>query len=190
VLRLNRRIAWVWPLLLVAGLISVVTFRMWSGWATRPMAASPGTAEGIIGGDTEDAAGASRRLQQLRQSVAETQQALADLAAATARKRDQAETLRHMREANRLTECPPFLHEDATVRALQKVIREADRPVPAGDDGQARMAAAAAVARERLRARLAALERQLRDEISNLEDRAAALRQRLHLESRDLERLR
>jgi len=187
---LNRRVAWVWPVLLAAGLVFVAAFRMWSGWATRPMTASPGATEGVIGGGADDAAAAARRLPQLERSVAETRQALADLAAAAARKREQADVLRALRQADQLTECPPFLHEDATVRALQQIIREADGATPAGDDRQARLAAAAAVARERLRTRLTALHDQLRDEVQDLEDRAAALGQRLRIESRDLERLR
>lgn len=189
-LRLNRRIAWVWPVLLVAGLVFVVAFRTWSGWATRPMAASTDAAEGVIKGHADDAAAVARRIRQLEAAIEQTQQALADLAATATRKREQADTLRTMCESDQLTECPPFLHEDATVRALQKIIREADGATPAGDDRQARLATAAAVARERLRARLTALHDQLRNEIVDVEERAAVLGQRLRIESRDLPRLR
>jgi len=84
VLPLKRRVAWLWPVLLGAGLVFVVVLRMWSGWATRPMAASTPASEGIIGAGTDDTATVAQRIRQLETAVEQTRQALANLAATDA----------------------------------------------------------------------------------------------------------
>ena len=89
-----------------------------------------------------------------------------------------------------LTSCPPFLRDDTTVRALQQIIREASGPAQTDADGDTRLATAAAVARERLRARLLTLRDRLGREIADLQARATALRQRQRLQETGIRQMR
>jgi len=186
----KRQVRWIWPALLLASLAAIVVFRVWSGWATRPMVASTDRTEGRVEGDRADLAAAGRRLRLLQARAADTGRRLADLGAEIAAKRQQVRTLGEMLDAGRLTECPGFLRDKTTVRALQKILREAGRPAQAEGGRRSRLTTAAAVARERLRAKLSALRHQLAREVADLEARATTLRQERHLQEADLRRLR
>ncbi len=188
--RPRRQVAWFWPALLLAGLAAVVAFRMWSGWATRPMVASDTGADGRVAGEAADLAAAGRRLRRLHAERTATAARLADLRADIAARRRQARTLADMLTGQGLTDCPPFLRHDTTVRALQQIIREAGGPSQTDADGVARLATAAAVARERLRARLLALRDRLDREVADLEAQAAALRHRQRLQETGIRQMR
>ena len=186
----RRQVAWIWPALLLAGLAAIVVFRVWSGWATRPMVASTDRTEGRVEGERADLAAAGRRLRLLQARAADTGRRLADLGAEVAAKRQQGRTLGDMLDGGRLTECPGFLRDKTTVRALQKILGEAGRPAQAEGGRRSQLTTAAAVARERLRAKLSALRDQLAREVADLEARATTLRQQRHLQEADLQRLR
>jgi len=186
----KQQIAWIWPALLLAGLAAIVVFRVWSGWATRPMVASTDRTEGRVEGEQADLAAAGRRLRLLQARAADSCRRLADLGAEVAAKRRQVRTLGEMLDAGRLTECPGFLRDKTTVRALQKILHEAARPAQAEGGRRSRLTTTAAIARERLRAKLSALRDQLAREVADLEARAATLRQQQRLQEADLQRLR
>jgi hypothetical protein len=186
--RPRYRIAWIWPVLLAAVVLSVVVFRVWSGWATRPMMASADGSEGLVGGSGGDPAAAVARARRLRAEAEAIRRRLAALAAEAVARRDEIRTLDRMLSTGPLTECPPFLRDEAGVTALQKVLREAAGATQAGDDERTRLHTAAAVARERLRARLAALRNDRLHQVSDLEREVASLRQELHLLSPNLPR--
>lgn len=180
--RPRRQVAWFWPAVLLAGLVAIAAFRMWSGWATRPMVASGGRSEGRVAGEAADLAAAGRRLRHLHAQMADTAGRLADLATDTAARRRQIRMLEDMLASGRLTECPPFLQAETTVRALQKIIREAGGAAQADGGRDGRLSTAAAVARERLRTRLLALRGELEREVADLQARADALRQQQRLQ--------
>ena len=188
--RLERHVAWIWPAILLAGVISIVAFRVWSGWATRPVVATADGTEGIIEGDGADLAAAARRVRQLQTKVDQAHRRLADLRTEAADKREQIRTLEAMLTTGRLTDSPHFLHSQTTVHALQKIIREAAGSTFVDADREARLNTAAVVARERLRAKLAALADELKQNLAEIDRQAATLRQHLRLQSTSLERLR
>ena len=188
--RSRRHFAWIWPALLLAGLAAVVAFRVWSGWATRPMAASTDRADGRVEGERADLAAAGRRLRHLRQRLTDIRRRLADLQVKIADRRRHLRTLDEMLAGGRLTACPPVLRDETTVRALQKIIREAEEPAQAEDGRRSRLATAATIARERLRARLSALREQFAREVADLETGAEALRHERRLQEAGLRRLR
>ena len=187
---LSRHTAWAWPAVLLAGLLAVVAIRIWSGWASGPAPSMATQADGIVAGRSDDLAAAARRIRLLQDQSGETRRRLAALQSDVSAKRQQARTLDAMLASDRLTDCPAFLRQQTTVRALQKIIREAADSGIAEAADQNRLNTAAAVARERLRRKLEALRSQLTDDISRTEDPAAALRQRLHLQVAELQRLR
>jgi len=188
--RRERHVAWIWPALLLAGLISMAALRVWSGWATRPMVASGDGTEGFIEGDGANLAPAARRLRQLQTEMDQTRRRLADLLAEAADKRQQVQTLDEMLTTGRLTDTPDFLRGRTTVRALQKIIREAGGSAFAGSDQESRLTTAALVARERLRAKLTALADELKQDLAECEQRAATLRPQLHFQRASVRRLR
>jgi hypothetical protein len=190
VARPRRQIAWFWPALLLAGLVAVAAFRMWSGWATRPMVASDTVTDGRVTGEASDLAAAGRRLRLLHGRRAATAARLADLRTDIATRRHQTRTLEEMLAGGRLTDCPPFLRENTTVLALQKIIREAGGAAQADAGRDPRLTTAAVVARERLRAKLLALHDQLDGEVADLEARAAVLRQKQRLQETAADEMR
>ena len=187
---LSRHTAWAWPAVLLAGLLAVVAIRIWSGWASGPTPSMATATDGIVAGRSDDLAAAARRIRLLQDQSGETRRRLAALQSDVSARRQQVRTLDAMLASNRLTDCPAFLRQQTTVRALQKIIREAADSGIAEAADQNRLNTAAAVARERLRRKLEALRSQLTDDISRTEAPAAVLRQRLHLQMAELQRLR
>jgi len=188
--RLRRQMAWAWPVVLVAGLLLVAAIRVGSDWADVPAPTLATETEGIVAGRSDDLAAAARRIRLLQDRSGDTRRRLVALQSEVASKRQQMATLDAMLAADRLTDCPAFLRKQTTVRALQKIIREAaDSGVTEAAD-QNRLDTAAAVARERLRRKFEAIRSQLADEVGHLDAQAAALRKQLRLETADLERLR
>jgi hypothetical protein len=190
VVRPRRQIAWFWPALLLAGLAAVAAFRMWSGWATRPMVASDAAADGRVAGEASDLAAAGRRLRLLHARQTATAARLADLRTDIATRQHQTRTLEEMLAGGRLTDCPPFLRENTTVRALQKIIREAGGAAQTDTGRDPRLTTAAVVARERLRAKLLALRDQLDREAADLEAQATVLRQQQRLQETAADEMR
>lgn len=184
-----RRVSWLWPVLIVAGMMAVVMVRVWSGWATRPMAASTNVAEGIVEGERADLAAWGSRVRRLQAQLDRTRHRLMGLQTDVVIKREQVRTLDTMLATDRLTHCPDFLRNETTVRALQKIIGEAAGTSQADTDRSSRLHTAAAVARERLRAKLTALRNSLATQVTDLQQQVTALRHQLHLQRADLGRL-
>ena len=187
---LRRHMAWAWPAVLLAGLLATAAVRLWSDWASGPAPSSAAQADGVVTGESDDLATAARRFRLLQDQSGETRRRLAALQGDVAAKRQQRNTLDAMLATNRLTDCPAFLRGQTTVRALQKIIREAtDTGVTEAAD-QSRLNTAAAVARERLRRKLEAIHSQLAEDIDRLEAQAATTRGQLHFQTAELQRLR
>ncbi len=187
---LRRHLARAWPAVLLIGLLAVVAIRIWSGPASGPRPSMGTETEGTVAGLSDDPAAAARRIRLLQDQSGETRRHLAALQTDVSAKRQQVRTLDAMLASDRLTDSPAFLRQQTTVRALQKIIREAADSGVAEAADQNRLNTAAAVARERLRRKLKALRSQLTDDIGRLQTRAAALRQQLHLQTAELQRLR
>ena len=186
---LRRHAAWAWPAVLVAGLLGVVAIRIWSGWSEEAMTPMATETEGVIVGESDGLAALARRIRDLQDTSGETRGRLSVLQKDVGARRQHVATLDAMLASDRLTDCPAFLRQQTTVRALQKIIREAaDSPRPERGD-QSLLSTAAAVARERLRGKLTMLRHQLLEEIADLESQTATLRQRLHLQTTELQRL-
>ncbi|MGB3194525.1 MAG: hypothetical protein WBC39_04460, partial [Phycisphaerae bacterium] len=125
-------------------------------------------------------ASAARRIRLLQEGLNDTRGRLAKAETEAVLLRDRAATIDRMLAEDSLTDCPLFLHDETTVRALQGILREAD------DD---RMDAAATIARQRLRRRLAGLRDQMAQEADGREAEADALHGRLRQQADDLETL-
>jgi len=187
---LRRHMARAWPAVLLAGLLTVAAIRVGSGWTNGPTPTLAKETDGIVAGRSDDLATAARRLRLLQDQSGETRRCLAALQSDVAAKRQQRNTLDAMLATNRLTDSPAFLRGQTTVRALQKIIREAtDTGVTEAAD-QSHLNTAAAVARERLRRKLEAIHSQLAEDIDRLEAQAATTRGQLHLQTAELQRLR
>lgn len=187
---LRRHMARAWPAVLLAGLLAVAAIRVGSGWTSGPAPTLATETNGIVAGRSDDLATAARRFRLLQDQSGETRRCLAALQSDVAAKRQQRNTLDAMLATNRLTDSPAFLRGQTTVRALQKIIREAtDTGVTEAAD-QSRLNTAAAVARERLRRKLEAIHSELAEDIDRLEARAAATRHQLHFQTAELQRLR
>jgi hypothetical protein len=175
---LQRHVKWVWPIALVVGVLLVVGVRLWPGWTPHSARSDNGT--GIAAAQASDLASAARRIRFLQEQVNRTRQQLVSLQTDAAARRGRVAAINEMLTTDSLTECPPFLRDDTTMRALQKIVREAAESTVAGDAGRDRLNTAASVARERLRSKLDALRDQLAREAADLDIQAEALRQRLH----------
>lgn len=186
---LRRHAAWIWPALLVTGLVLVALTRLWSGWAGRPESTMGAEVHGVVTADANDLAAIARRIRTLQEERSRTREQFTALAARAADCRQHVAALDDMLASGRLTECPVFLREETTVRALQKIIREASGSEAAGQPAESQLSTAGAVARERLRARLEALRDQLRAETATLDARTEALRLELDLQATQIEAL-
>ena len=187
---LRRHMAWAWPAVLLAGLLATAAIRLWSDWASGPVPSLAAQTDGVVAGESDDLATAARRFRLLQDQSGETRGRLAALQSDVSAKRQQVRTLDAMLASNRLTDCPAFLQQQTTVRALQKIICEAaDTGVTEAAD-QSRLNTAAAVARERLRRKLEAIRSQLAEDIDHLEAQATATRHQLHFQTAESQRLR
>jgi chromosome segregation ATPase len=142
---------------------------------------------GLVTGNSNDLAAAARQIRLLQGQVDQMREELAGLQTQIASWHQQIALLDEMLARDALTECPAFLREETTVRALQKIIREADSSPATTAATQDRLSTAAGVARERLRSKLEALRDQLQTQVADLETQADALRLRTHLQSQEVE---
>ena len=186
---LQRHAKWVWPIALVAGVLLVVGLRVWPGWPCPPAPGDGGAGSGVVAGQASDLASAARRIRFLQEQVNRARQQLVSLQNEASSRRGRVAAINEMLATDTLTECPPFLRDDTTVRALQKIVREAAESGGAGASGRDRLNTAASVARERLRSKLDALRDQLTREAADLDTQAETLRQRLHLLCGEVEQI-
>lgn len=186
---LQRHAKWGWPVAILAGILLVAVVRLWPGPAVPSATGDQSPRGGVVAAQPADLASAARRIRFLQEQVNGLRQELVAAQTEAASRRSRIAAIDEMLATASLTDCPPFLRDDTTVRALQKIIREAaDAPAAAAVDPE-RLSTAASVARERLRSRLEALRGQLAREVSDLDAQAEALRQRLHLVSSEVERI-
>ena len=186
---LRRHAAWAWPAMLVAGLALVVAIRLGSEWANPQASTAATESQGLVVGDSDPLAAAGRRLRLLQQETGQIRDQLAAIQNDVTVRREQAAAIDEMLSAGRLTDCPPFLQEDTTVRALQKIIREATASDGPETTVQGPLSTAAAVARQRLRRKLEVLRDQRLQESAGLDAQAETLRAQLRLQTQELQRL-
>jgi hypothetical protein len=185
---LQRHAKWAWPIALVAGVLLIVCARFWPG-SPRDARSDGGLRSGVAAGQASDLASAARRVRFLQEQVNRTRQQLVTLQTEAATRRGQVAAINEMLVTDSLSECPPFLRDDSTLRALQKIVREAAESTASGDAGHDRLNTAASVARERLRSKLDALREVLAREAADLDTQAEALRQRLHQLAGEVEQI-
>lgn len=187
---IRPRAAWIGSAIVLAGLVLVVSVRLLTGSGHTPPA-TPASAEGgVVAGRSEDLAASARRLRTLYEEMGRTREQLAAVQARATAKRENVTTLNRMLAEDSLTQCPAFLRDETTVRALQQVIREAAASANPASSGNGSLNTAASVARERLRLKLETLRDQLLQEVRETEAEAEALRQHLRGDSEELDRLR
>ena len=185
----RQHAVWIWPASLMAGLVLIAVVRVWSGWASNPVTSLGAEGTGVVAGDADDLASTARRIRVLKELVGRMREQFTAVQARTSTCRQQVAALDEMLASDRLTDCPAFLREQTTVRALQKIIREATGSEDPSARDQDRLNTAAVVARERLRTKLQVLRDQLTEEATRLETQAATLRQQLTVQTAELETL-
>jgi hypothetical protein len=149
----------------------------------------PGTAsatDGDIPGNSSALSATARRVKLLESQVSRLREKLSAIQTESDDRRVRIAAIDAMLAEDAYVDCPPFLQEDSTVRALQKIICEAGSVTPYGEE---RLSTAAAVARERLRSKFQALRDQYSEEADNLDEQAGALNQRVHTEVIEVEHL-
>jgi len=181
--------AWAWPVAIAAGLALVLTIRALSGPGIQPASSAAKESGGIVAAQPDDLAAAARRLRALQGRLEQTREQLAAVQNEAVSRRQQVATLDAMLADDTLTQCPGFLQDETTVRALQKIIREAAAAPDLAAPGQNQLNTAAAVAHERLRRKLEILRDQLLQDAARLEMQAESLRQQLHLQMEEIELL-
>ena len=180
---------WLWLAALVVSAVLVATLRMESGPSGLPPRADPADTNGVVAAGPNDLAAIARRLQWLQDRAAQMREQLATLQTEAATRRREIAALDAMLAADSFTECPPFLSEDITVRALQQIIREAASATGPDASDHDRLNTAATVARERLRSKLEVRCDQLSREAADLNTQSEDLRQRLRIQSEEIDRL-
>jgi hypothetical protein len=186
---LKRHAAWAWSAVLLIGLTLMVLIRLGSAPPARTAAGPPGDSRGVVTGDSDTPPGAAERLQTLQEQAAAVREQLAAAQADLALRRERAATLAEMLATDSLAECPPFLREDTTVRALQKIIRDAAAAQGPLVSDLGSMNTAATVARERLRNKIEALRDEMGQELLGMETKIEGLRRQLRLATDEMENL-
>jgi hypothetical protein len=185
---LHRHSAWAWLMFLVVGIIVVAAMRLAADRSSGPISASAYENTGTSD-QPEDLAATARRMRLLQLQAGRLRDQLCSLQASAAERRERLAVVEEMLSENSFTDCPAFLQEDSTFRVLQKIVREAaDSGLPA-NGGEPRLSTAATVARERLRGKLELLRDQINQEVADLEAQADTLRQRLRVQSEEVEHL-
>jgi chaperonin cofactor prefoldin len=187
---LKRHVAWAWSAILFAGLALVLLIRLGSGMLTPTDAGPPSEDRGIVGGDSDTLTASAKRIRTLQDQVATLREQLAAAQIDLALRHERIATLRQMLNTDSLTDCPVFLHDETTVRALQKIVRDARQPQGPLVSDETSLSTAASVATERLRGRLEAIRDQMDREAAAIETRVEGMRQQLHLQTDELENLR
>ena len=180
---------WLWLAALVISAVLVAILRVESGPAGPPPRADPADTSGVVAAGPNNLAAIAQRLQLIQGRAVQVREQLATLQTEGATRRQQIAALDAMLAADSFTECPPFLSEDTTVRALQQIIREAASATSPDESDHDRLNTAATVARERLRGKLEVRRDQLSRETADLNTQSEDLRQRLRIQSEEIDRL-
>ena len=185
--RLQRHVAWAWLVVLAVGVLVAAALRLGSDQMTVPATASATDTEGFVPGGPGSLAATAQRVRLLQMQISKLREQLSAVQTEAEDRHVQIAAIDTLLAEDVYTECPPFLQEDNTVRALQKIIREAGSAQP--DGGEERLSTAAAVARERLRSKLEAMRDQLSEEAANQEEQANLLRQQVRQQVDEVEHL-
>jgi hypothetical protein len=186
--RFQRHVAWAWLVALAAGMVVVAALRLGPDNSGSPSEAV-GDAGNVVPGPSGALAATAQRLRLLQMQVTRLREQMAAVQAEATDRHERLAAIDGLLCDESYTECPPFLQEDTTFRALQKIVREAaGSPTPAAG-GEERLSTAAAVARERLRAKLELMRDQLTQEASDLDTQTDLLRLRLHSQAEEVEHL-
>jgi hypothetical protein len=184
---LQRHAVWAWLVALVAGVVLVAAMRLPPERGTGPVPAS--AYDDLNAELSGDLAAIARRARLLQIQGGRLREQLTDLRTEAGERRDHIAVINEMLIGDSYAECPPFLQEDTTFRALQRIIREASGTSGFPDSGEKQLDTAAAVARERLRGKMELLRDQLKREAADLDARAEATRRQLGIQSEEAERL-
>ena len=186
---LARMATWAWVVLLVGGLAAIVLGIQYTSGRSFSAAAAPAGPSGALGNPrTSDLAELARRGREHQRQLLALREQLAGTQGQTDLLHERAATLEAMLAGDSLTQCPVFLQEETTVRALQGIIREAvASDAPGNDAGVNRLDTAATIARSRLRRRLEMLREDRQQQALGLEDLACDLRGRIRQQAAELE---
>jgi chromosome segregation ATPase len=176
----------IWPAAVLAALGLVVLIRLGSGWTDGTPASAGGDRGGVVTA-APDSLATARRIRLLEDEAGRTREQLASVQTETSIQQERVTVLDEMLASDSLTDCPGFLKDETTVRALQKIIREASDTSRPSEDNPSRLNTAATVARERLRQKLNGLRDQLNQELGKLESQAGVLRQQLRAQTEALD---
>jgi hypothetical protein len=176
----------IWPAAVLAALGLVVLIRLGSGRTDGTPASADGDRGGIVTA-APDSLATARRLRLLEDEAGRTREQLASVQTESSIRQERVAVLDEMLATDSLTDCPGFLKDETTVRALQKIIREAADTSHPADDNPSRLNTAATVARERLRQKLNGLRDRLNQELGKLESQAQVLRQQLRAQTEALD---
>ena len=176
----------IWPAAVLAALGLVVLIRLGSGWTDGTPASAGGDRGGVVTA-APDSLATARRIRLLEDEAGRTREQLASVQTETSIRQERVTVLDEMLASDSLTDCPGFLKDETTVRALQKIIREASDTSRPSEDNPSRLNTAATVARERLRQKLNGLRDQLNQELGKLESQAGVLRQQLRAQTEALD---
>ena len=180
---------WFWTALLLAALASIVIVRVWSGWAGRPVTSAAADDHGRITADADSLTAMAHRMRGLQDESRRTRDQLTAAEADAEARRGEIEVIDRMLDSGRLTDCPAFLSEQTTVRALQKIIAEANSQPAPGNAPAGNLNTAALVAQERLRRKLQSIREEADEELKTLSRQAQALRELLARQVHELDDL-
>jgi len=178
---------WAWSAALPVGIVLALAVRVLSGWGSEPAAGQP-PAAAPVAPPADDLATTAGRLCQLQAETSAARQQLLGLQAQATARRQEIAALDRMLADGSFTQSPEFLKDETTVRALQRIVREAAASAP-GDDNADMNAAAAAVARDRLTRRLEVLRDQRLDQLQTIQSQAETVRVHLRERAGEMEAL-
>ena len=186
---LRRHATWLWLAALAVSAALGASLRPESGRPAAPSLSAPGGTNYAASAGPGDLAQVARQCQLVQARVVQMREQIDGLQTESAARRRQVAALDETLIAGSFDDCPSFLSEDATVRAFQRIIREAEGETDRAAPDHDRLNMAAAVARERLRTKFEAMRDQLVRVADDLDARAEELKARLHTQTAEVERL-
>ena len=133
--------------------------------------------------ESGDLAELARQVRRASSELTETRCLMAERQAQSKKLRQQIADLDSMLANGNFLRCPTFLWEDAAVRALQQVVREATENHSLSEASRSRLETAAMIARQRLRSKLGALRENMVQSANRLDEETEALRAEIQSES-------
>ncbi len=187
--RLQRHAAWAWLVVLVVGVLVAAALRLGPERTGVPSSAAATDTDGFVPGEPGTLAATAQRVHNLQIQVSRVREQLAAVQTEADDRRQRIAAIDALLSEDGYAECPAFLQEDNTVRALQKIIREAAGATRPDSSGEERLSTAAAVARERLRSKLSVMRDQFLEEAADQDAQAEVLRQQVRQQTEEVEYL-